>query len=71
MFVVQGRKCQAKGFAGPALGPKESTQQTREFTEEQLRQGASVVPLQYGTNQLQQTNAHNYGGVRQIIPQDK
>ena len=43
-----GRKAHSKGK--PGLGPKESTEQRRDFDEETLRAGKTVIGLQMGTN---------------------
>lgn len=40
----------AKNPSLPAIGPKESTEQKREFTEEQLQAGKGVIGLQMGSN---------------------
>ena len=62
-----GRKAQSKGFSGPTLGPKESTKNEREFTEEQLREGQNVIGLQMGTNKgASQAGQTPYGATRQI-----
>lgn len=45
-----GRKVGAKNPSLPAIGPKESTEQKREFTEEQLQAGKGVIGLQMGSN---------------------
>jgi hypothetical protein len=45
-----GRKAQKNGFDGPVLGPRESTKNVREFSEEQLKAGQNVIGLQMGSN---------------------
>ena len=62
-------KAQAKGFAGPALGPKEATECHREFTEETLQEGKKVIGLQMGSNKgASQAGTTAYGDTRQIMP---
>jgi hypothetical protein len=41
-----GRAAQKNGFNGPTLGPKPADENKREFSEEQLRAGDSVIGLQ-------------------------
>ncbi|CUT99442.1 Myophilin [Echinococcus multilocularis] len=43
-----GRTCQTHPeYSGPVLGPKLATENKREFTEQQLREGQNVVSLQF------------------------
>lgn len=51
----------------PVVGPKESTQNKREFTDEQLQAGKGVIGLQMGSNKgASQSGMTAYGGQRQI-----
>ena len=63
-----GRKARQKGFAGPTLGPKEASKQTRhQFSEEAARAGQSVIGLQMGSNKgATQSGMTPYGLQRQI-----
>lgn len=61
-----GRKAQAKGFNGPALGPRESQRNTREFSDEQLKAGQSVIGLQMGTNKCASQKGMSFGNQRHI-----
>ena len=62
-----GRKAGAKGYDGPTIGPKESAEQKREFTEEQLQAGKGVIGLQMGSNKgASQAGMTPYGLGRQI-----
>ena len=45
-----GRKVGKKDPSRPQLGPKESDKKVREFSEETLQAGKSVIGLQMGTN---------------------
>lgn len=60
-----GRKAGTKGFE-PAIGPKESTQNKREFTQEQLNEGKGVIGLQMGSNKGASQAGMSYGKPRQI-----
>ncbi|XP_075259877.1 myophilin-like [Convolutriloba macropyga] len=66
-ILALGRKCQSNNFEGPRLGPKESTPQSREWSEEQLRKGNSIISLQMGSNKHQEAGLDT-GARRQIIP---
>ena len=55
-----------KGFPGPTLGPKESQQNKREFTEEQMRAGEGVIGLQAGTNKVASQAGMSFGTQRHI-----
>jgi len=61
-----GRKAQANGYAGPALGPREAQRNTREFTDEQLKAGQGIIGLQMGTNQCASQKGMSFGNVRHI-----
>jgi len=60
-----GRKAGTKGKLG--IGPKESQQNKREFTEEQLRAGDGVIGLQMGSNKGASQAGQNFGKTRSII----
>jgi len=51
----------------PALGPKESDENQREFTEEQLAAGKNIIGLQMGTNECASQAGQNFGKTRAII----
>lgn len=51
----------------PALGPKESDENLREFTEEQMQEGKNVIGLQMGTNKCASQAGQNFGKTRAII----
>ena len=51
----------------PSLGPKESGENKREFTEEQLQEGKKTIGLQMGSNKgASQAGQTPYGLGRQI-----
>ena len=62
-----GRRAQTIGFDGPVLGPKEASENKREFSEEQMRAGGNVIGLQMGSNQGASQAGQNFGKTRAII----
>ena len=62
-----GRKARANGFEGPALGPKESEKNVREFSEEKLKAGQGIIGLQMGSNKGANASGLNYGRQRDIL----
>ncbi|XP_006815489.1 myophilin-like isoform X2 [Saccoglossus kowalevskii] len=65
-----GRLAQTKpGYTGPALGPKQSAENVREWTEEQLlaqKQMKGEIGLQMGQNKGASQAGQNFGLGRQI-----
>jgi len=59
-----GRK--GANFGKPAIGPKESSKNVREFTEEQLRASEGIVNLQYGSNKGASQSGMNFGNTRHM-----
>lgn len=59
-----------KGLSVPTLGPKEATENKREFTEQQLKEGQNVIGLQMGTNKLASQAGEHFGRQRQVAGQD-
>jgi len=59
-----GRK--AANFGKKAIGPKESDKNVRNFTDEQLKAGANVVSLQYGSNKGANQSGLNMGNTRHM-----
>lgn len=70
-IMTLGRKAQTIGYDGPCLGPKESTENKREFTEEQLSEGKNIIGLQAGSNKGASQAGQNFGGPRQVMEQTK
>ncbi|KAL3313441.1 Muscle-specific protein 20 [Cichlidogyrus casuarinus] len=67
-LLALGRTCQTHPeYTGPQLGPKLAHENKREFTEEQLREGANVVSLQYGTNKGASQAGMSMGKQRMIL----
>lgn len=56
----------SKGLSVPTLGPKEATENKREFTEQQLKEGQNVIGLQMGTNKLASQAGEHFGRPRQV-----
>ena len=61
-YVFQARDKGYKGF-----GPKEATENKRDFTEEQLKAGQNVIGLQMGTNKGASQAGQSFGKQRMII----
>jgi len=54
-------------WPGPYLGPKPSEECKREFTEEQLRAGETIIGLQAGQNKGATQAGQNLGAGRKIL----
>ncbi|KAF2902791.1 hypothetical protein ILUMI_03399 [Ignelater luminosus] len=54
-------------WKGPYLGPKPSDENVREFSEEQLKAGQTVIGLQAGSNKGATQAGQNIGAGRKII----
>lgn len=62
---------QKKGWNGPILGVKVASENKRNFDQEVLKAGQSVIGLQYGSNKgASQAGMTPYGASRQIRPED-
>ena len=55
------------GWAGASIGVKMSEENKRNFTEEQLNEGKTVIGLQYGTNKGASQAGMNIGKTRHIM----
>lgn len=63
-----GRKAHnIPGYSGPGLGPKESKEHKRDFSEEQLKAGQNVIGLQMGSNKGASQAGQSFGKNRQIL----
>lgn len=58
------RKAPKWGKAG--LGPKESSENRRSFTEQQMKAGDSIISLQYGCNKGATQAGINFGNTRHM-----
>ena len=62
-----GGLAQKLGFRGPAIGARQAVGDTRRFDEKTLKEGQSVISLQYGSNKgASQAGMTPYGASRQI-----
>jgi len=61
---------QKKGWKGPSLGVKHSSQNLREFDQATLNAGKNVISLQYGSNQGASQAGMSYGSNRPINPSE-
>lgn len=66
-IIALGRKAQTIGYDGPVLGPAESQENKREFSQEQLRAGEGIIGLQAGSNKGASQAGQNFGKTRAII----
>lgn len=57
----------ADKFGKPTLGPKEAQGEKRDWTEEQLKAGATIIGLQAGTNKGASQAGMNIGKTRHIL----
>lgn len=53
-------------WPGPFLGPKPAEENRREFSDEQLKAGESVIGLQMGTNKGATQSGQNFGNSRHM-----
>merc|ERR1711945_23356 len=66
-----GGMAQKKSWEGPALGVKVASENKRNFDEDTLKAGQSMIGLQYGTNKgASQAGMTPYGASRQIRLED-
>jgi len=66
-IVALGRyaQCQA-GYDGPILGPRQSEENVREFTQDQLDAGKHMIGLQMGQNKGASQAGSDFGRPRQV-----
>lgn len=63
-----GRACyKHEDFPGPHLGPRPAEENKRDFSEETLAAGKTVIGLQAGTNKGATQAGQNIGAGRKII----
>ncbi|KAK6168412.1 hypothetical protein SNE40_020951 [Patella caerulea] len=62
-----GRAAQKNGYSGPSLGIKESDANPRNFTDEKLKAGSTIIGLQMGTNTGASQRGMNFGKARKIV----
>jgi hypothetical protein len=59
-----GRKGSNHGL--PSIGPKESSKNVRNFSEEQLKASEGIINLQYGSNKGATQSGINFGNTRHM-----
>jgi len=64
-IIALGRRATSLGMRG--VGPKESAENKRQFSEQQLRAGEGVIGLQAGTNKFANQSGQNFGKTRAIL----
>jgi len=66
-----GGMTQKKGWEGPVLGVKVASENKRNFDDNVLKAGQSMIGLQYGSNKgASQAGMTPYGASRQIRPEE-
>jgi len=66
-----GGMTQKNGWDGPMLGVKQASENKRNFDDDVMKAGQSLIGLQYGTNKgASQAGMTPYGASRQIRPED-
>jgi len=66
-----GGMTQKNGWNGPVLGVKIASENRRNFDDDVLKAGQSLIGLQYGSNKgASQAGMTPYGASRQIRPED-
>ena len=68
-FYAYLHQAQTIGYDGPTLGPKEASENSREFSEEQMKAGEGIIGLQAGSNKVASQAGQNFGKTRAIIDQ--
>ncbi|XP_019881025.1 muscle-specific protein 20 [Aethina tumida] len=67
LFALGRQTYKHSEWKGPYLGPKPADENKREFTEEQLKAGQTVIGLQAGSNKGATQAGQNIGAGRKII----
>ena len=70
IIIIMGEcvwQCLNDDIPVTGFGPKESTGNKREFTEEQLAQGKNIIGLQMGSNKGASQAGQNFGKSRMIV----
>uniref|UniRef100_UPI00397EF85D hypothetical protein n=1 Tax=Salmonella sp. s51090 TaxID=3159651 RepID=UPI00397EF85D len=71
-IVALARQAQrTPGYNGPFLAPKQSDENIREFTDEQLKAGQFTIGLQMGSNKGASQAGQNFGLGRQVTDKQK
>ncbi|XP_046391814.1 muscle-specific protein 20-like isoform X1 [Ischnura elegans] len=67
IFAVGRTAYRHPEWRGPWLGPRPSEENKREWSDEQLRAGETVIGLQAGTNRGANQSGQNFGATRKIL----
>ncbi|XP_044728207.1 muscle-specific protein 20 [Chrysoperla carnea] len=67
LFALGRETYRHSEWKGPYLGPKPSEENKRDFTEEQLKAGQTIVGLQAGSNKGATQAGQNLGAGRKIL----
>lgn len=67
IFAVGRTAYRHPEWRGPWLGPRPSEENKREWSEEQLRAGETVIGLQAGSNRGATQAGQNFGATRKIL----
>lgn len=59
-----GRK--VGNYGKPTIGPKEADKNVRQFSEDQLKAGQTIISLQYGSNKGATQSGINFGNTRHM-----
>lgn len=65
-ILALGTEAQRHSFSGMTIGPKPSEKNVREFSDEQLAAGKTMIGLQAGTNKGASQSGMNFGKGRMI-----
>lgn len=57
---------QAGQFGAPSIGPKEAEKNVRNFSEDTLKAGQTIISLQYGSNKGANQSGLNFGNTRHM-----
>lgn len=57
---------QAGQFGAPSIGPKEAEKNIRNFSEDKLKAGQTIISLQYGSNKGANQSGLNFGNTRHM-----
>ncbi|XP_014209280.1 muscle-specific protein 20 [Copidosoma floridanum] len=67
LFALGRETFRHSDWKGPYLGPKPADECKREFTEEQLKAGQTMIGLQAGSNKGATQSGQNMGASRKIL----
>jgi hypothetical protein len=66
VICLQALARKASNYNLPGFGPRESTKNVRNFTDEQLKAGEGIISLQYGSNKGANQSGINFGNTRHM-----